>query len=218
VTNPFDGLASPLARRPGDVLEPIKVRKTRAVSKRQSVLPNIPNQWGLTALQCEVLRLTVLGLSQNEVAAELCINFKTVATHLARVRDRMGVNNTTQAALLWDRHFRDATEPATTSIGGDKVRVYLAGPMTGLPDKNYPAFHRFAASLRASGYEVVSPAEIHAVGDVDWITAMRADIAQIVTCSHIALMPGYEKSRGASLEAYIANNLGMRPIYLTTEV
>ena len=35
--------------------------------------------------------------------------------------------------------------------------VYLSGPMTGIADNNFPAFHRWAAKLRADGFDVVSP-------------------------------------------------------------
>ena len=38
-------------------------------------------------------------------------------------------------------------------------RIYLAGPMTGLPEFNYPAFHAEAARLRQLGYHVENPAE-----------------------------------------------------------
>lgn len=38
-------------------------------------------------------------------------------------------------------------------------RLYLAGPMTGLPDFNYPAFHAAAAAWRAAGWTVANPAE-----------------------------------------------------------
>ena len=34
-----------------------------------------------------------------------------------------------------------------------KRRIYLAGPMTGLPDLNYAAFHEAAQLLRAEGYD-----------------------------------------------------------------
>ena len=35
-----------------------------------------------------------------------------------------------------------------------KQRVYVAGPMTGLPDFNYPAFNAEAQRLRGLGYQV----------------------------------------------------------------
>ena len=41
------------------------------------------------------------------------------------------------------------------------LRLYLAGPMTGLPDHNVPDFHAATAELRAAGYEATSPAELN---------------------------------------------------------
>jgi nucleoside 2-deoxyribosyltransferase len=97
-------------------------------------------------------------------------------------------------------------------------RLYLAGPMTGYPDLNFPAFHKAAASLRASGYEVVNPAELEPDQAALWEDCMRKDIAALVTCDGIALLPGWEKSRGATLEHHIADRLGMRKVFVTVEV
>lgn len=44
------------------------------------------------------------------------------------------------------------------------MRVYLSGPMSGIADNNFPAFHEHAAQLRAQGFYVVSPAEIQEAG------------------------------------------------------
>jgi hypothetical protein len=88
-------------------------------------------------------------------------------------------------------------------------RVYIAGPMTGLPDHNFPAFHAMAAQLRAQGLDAVNPAEINAGKDGAWADYMRADIAQLVTCDSLMLLPGWERSRGAKLEFRIAVELGM---------
>jgi hypothetical protein len=94
------------------------------------------------------------------------------------------------------------------------VRLYLAGPMTGLPELNFPAFHAAAARLRESGYDVVNPAEINVDPSEGWAACLRKDIAQLVTCEGIALLPGWEKSRGARLEHRIATELGMREIFV----
>jgi len=99
------------------------------------------------------------------------------------------------------------------------MRVYVSGPMTGLPNLNFPAFHKAAASLRASGYEVVNPAELDESDGVDlpWADYLRRDIRYLLDCTHIALLPGWENSRGARLEKHIADELGMRPIFITQE-
>ena len=50
------------------------------------------------------------------------------------------------------------------------MRIYVAGPMTGHPQLNFPAFHTEAARLRALGYEVVNPAELNADPGADWLS------------------------------------------------
>ena len=95
------------------------------------------------------------------------------------------------------------------------VRTYLAGPMTGLPNLNFPLFHAEAARLRQEGHQVINPAEINTDPAMAWETCMRADIAQLVTCQAIALLPGWQKSRGATLEHHIATQLGMQVIHLS---
>lgn len=94
------------------------------------------------------------------------------------------------------------------------MRTYLAGPMTGLPDLNFPLFHAEAQRLRATGHEVVNPAEINVDPTKGWEDCMRADIAELVTCQAIAMLPGWQNSRGATLEHHIATALGLRVIDL----
>lgn len=88
-----------------------------------------------------------------------------------------------------------------------KPRIYLCGPMTGLPEFNYPAFNAEAARLRALGYEVENPAENQHPPDQDWAGYMRKAITQMMTCQAIALLPGWAKSKGARLEEHIAAQL-----------
>ena len=88
-------------------------------------------------------------------------------------------------------------------------RFYVAGPMTGYPDLNFPAFHAAAARLRAIGHHVENPAEINADPSAGWLECMRADIARLVTCDAVYLLPGWSKSRGACIEHQLAVGLGL---------
>jgi hypothetical protein len=96
-------------------------------------------------------------------------------------------------------------------------RVYIAGPMTGLPDFNHPAFHAAAARLRSLQFEVVSPAELHINLGKDWLFYVRAGIAALTTCDSIYMLEGWDKSRGAQLEWDIASRLGLS-IYYTGDI
>jgi len=93
-------------------------------------------------------------------------------------------------------------------------RTYLAGPMSNLPDFNYPAFHKAAASLRANGLHVENPAENPTPECGTWAAYMRMAMAQLLTCDTIALLPGWTASRGARLEHKVAVELGMRVVVL----
>lgn len=95
------------------------------------------------------------------------------------------------------------------------MRVYLSGPMTGIPDNNFPAFHEWAARLRAQGFDVVSPAELPE-GDT-WEACLRKDMRELPTCDAIALMPGWERSKGAHLELHVAHRLGMDVMHLPVQ-
>lgn len=85
-------------------------------------------------------------------------------------------------------------------------RLYLAGPMTGHPDLNHPAFHEAARLLREQGFEVGNPAEIPPPNaSPTWEDWMRAALAMMLTCDAIALLPGWGQSRGALEEHRIAH-------------
>ncbi len=92
-------------------------------------------------------------------------------------------------------------------------RLYLAGPMSGYADHNYPEFNRVASMLRTSGYEVFNPAE-NADDGVRRPRSfyMRKDIPALMDSDAIALLPDWQQSRGACLEIWIAIDLDM-PIF-----
>ncbi|WP_063042293.1 MULTISPECIES: DUF4406 domain-containing protein [Nocardia] len=92
-------------------------------------------------------------------------------------------------------------------------KVYLAGPMSGYPEWNFPAFHAAAAELRDLGLNVVNPAELddpgHVPGSEDWSWYLRRDLKKLLDCDSIVLLPGWDESRGAKLEYRVAYELGM---------
>lgn len=91
-------------------------------------------------------------------------------------------------------------------------RIYIAGPMTGLPDFNYPAFNQEAERLRALGYHVENPADNPEPPCKSWSGYMRMAIPQLVSCDTLASLPGVGNSRGGRIEVQLAIDLGMKVI------
>ena len=105
------------------------------------------------------------------------------------------------------------------------MRAYIAGPMTGVPEFNFPAFDEAAESFRSFGYEVVSPAEhdrdegldTHGLtghehpDDIgfDLVAGLLWDLEQVAYSDMIVLLPGWEKSSGAVAELALAAALGL---------
>jgi hypothetical protein len=93
------------------------------------------------------------------------------------------------------------------------ARIYLAGPMSGLPEYNFPAFRDAAARLRALLFDVVSPVELdHGPGEPGSYSNqhyLRNDLRALLDCDAIALLPGWEQSIGARCEVAVAITLGL---------
>jgi hypothetical protein len=117
------------------------------------------------------------------------------------------------------------------------MKIYLAGPMRGIADFNFPAFKKGASYLRANGNEVFSPAERdeadfgttiqkkgdeHAFAESVGMTteALRRRVfffdAKYICeeAQAIALLPGWENSKGVKAEKALAEALGLDVIIL----
>lgn len=100
-------------------------------------------------------------------------------------------------------------------------RIYISGPMTGIPEYNYPAFDRAAIVLSEHGYEPVNPAEISRVLECEFAEMnltpnrfdyLRRDIAELVKCNGIFMLPGWQDSEGAKLEHTVALACGIEEV------
>lgn len=88
-------------------------------------------------------------------------------------------------------------------------RLYVSGPITGRPHGNRTAFDTAAQLLRQRGFEVVNPHDLDHAGVIEWAEHMRRDIRALMACHGLALLDGWEHSRGSLLEHHIAQQLGM---------
>lgn len=127
--------------------------------------------------------------------------------------------------------------PDVTPAEAKPLKIYLAGPMTGIVEFNFPAFHAAAAQLRAEGHEVFNPAEADierhdgvdiSIGNVNGDPAVAAaqhgfdrrvalgqDLDWICAeADAVALLPGWQASKGATAERAVALALGLQIIAL----
>lgn len=94
------------------------------------------------------------------------------------------------------------------------MKIYISGPMTGLPDLNLPAFDAAASMLRSKGYHVYSPADYErASAAFDARKGFRQYAEWICDSDAIWMLPGWEKSAGARAEHALAVVVGLSIVY-----
>lgn len=113
--------------------------------------------------------------------------------------------------------------------------IYIAGPMTHIPQFNFPAFDRAAEVLRSVGWNVVCPSELDNAEDraaalaspdgsvldygngvkATWGDFLARDVKLLADggIHAIAVLPGWERSRGARLETFVGKALQGMPVY-----
>jgi hypothetical protein len=102
------------------------------------------------------------------------------------------------------------------------VRVYISGPIKGMPDGNKEAFAQRAKELVEKGHEPVNPWDINGDHSGDCIGEpvehdtvhrygcfLRNDIRELMYCDAITLLPGWQRSTGATTELQVATAIGL---------
>ncbi len=109
MNNPFAALAEPLVFRPGDVEPSLKKAAAYAAKPRREI-EKCENPWGLTAAQCEVMRLACDGLSMSQIADKTGVSKKTVGAHMFRLKEKMDAPSLVKAKAIWISHFGSKEE------------------------------------------------------------------------------------------------------------
>lgn len=122
-------------------------------------------------------------------------------------------------------------------IPSKKNKYYLAGPMSNIPQFNYPRFFELARILREEGFTIVSPAELDSpetvkaamaspdgslgsgvVNGETWGDFLARDVKLVADdVDGVFVMEGWESSKGAKLELFVAH-LAKKPIFTIKEV
>lgn len=103
------------------------------------------------------------------------------------------------------------------------AKIYIAGPMSGLKDFNFPAFFEAERQLESLGYEVINPAHndgatvqeaLESAGTPEspnklWSYYMKRDLPHVMDVDMLCVLPGWQKSKGATLEVTVAKALGL---------
>ena len=100
------------------------------------------------------------------------------------------------------------------------TRIYLSGKITGLTKEEYTRnFDRAEQFYKAAGFEVVNPVTIgekllETNPDSSYEDFMKVDLEALRTCTHIAMITGWETSPEARRELKEAERLGLEVMQL----
>lgn len=92
--------------------------------------------------------------------------------------------------------------------------AYICGPMSGMPEHNFPAFNECAGRLRMwTNWQIVSPVELELnanfpPGSLSREEYLKADIRELLECTVLVRLPGWSDSQGAQCEYHVATEIG----------
>lgn len=100
---------------------------------------------------------------------------------------------------------------------GRKERIqtlYVAGPMSGYEEANYPAFNEAADLLRSVGFTVLNPVDVHEPVQCHYVDLLREDLIMMFQADGVAVLENWWESTGARNEVQVAGLLKMpvRPV------
>lgn len=107
------------------------------------------------------------------------------------------------------------------------MKVYIAGPMSGYPNFNFPTFYDVEEALVSMGFDTVNPAALDEAGlpegvdeeDLGGVYSKQKfllrDFRELVHCDGIVLLPDWWVSQGANAELAVARFIGLEVLGAT---
>lgn len=98
------------------------------------------------------------------------------------------------------------------------LKLYIAGPITGVENYNRETFAMVAEAIRKNGDIPVNPIDIaESIAPLDKVAndretferVIREELSQLATCDELMLLPGWEVSHGTRRELALALSLQM---------
>lgn len=101
--------------------------------------------------------------------------------------------------------------------------LYIAGPMAGIPDYNYPAFFEMERHIAYLGLDSINPARLDEhdlfsdeavavgedVGPMRRAKFLKRDFFYLSQCDGIVMLPGWQNSTGANCELWVSRMMGL---------
>lgn len=90
------------------------------------------------------------------------------------------------------------------------MKIYISGPISGQREEAEKLFSFIEGNIKLAGHVPVNPFKLHGGKKNTWEQNLKEDIAELIWCDAIYLLPGWKSSRGARLEAHIAQELRLK--------
>ena len=95
------------------------------------------------------------------------------------------------------------------------MKIYISGKISGLPTDQVTAkFQQAEQQIQAFGHEPVNPINNGLGSEASWNEHLVADVALLLECDAIYFLPDWVESRGARIEAKIAQEYGLEILHL----
>lgn len=111
-------------------------------------------------------------------------------------------------------------------VGNPKYKkVYISGPISKIDDDNIPEFEKYSKKLRDLGFDAINPHDLFMPWEIRelkqkvkdriiteeemWAICMKRDIPAMLECDFVAVLEGWNKSKGANIEVTLAKDLFM---------